>query len=953
MLAPEKMAKFRIAVPVEHEISLMDALTVFGKVYLQPGTAELEHMMPTLLSEVLEGRVSPSTLDVYEAAETVRKILGPEDELRKRLEQLLDEYEKLEKMRKIVERLIEMNISPELIERPGVRTIIDCMCVREENVADAIAELRKSGVIVRRIKVTEDTYFLVLIYERELADEVEKIKQIFERKSLEPPGWFYDKPQVVLSRIEEEKTRIKKEVYNLLVEVADVVKDAIEFEKTSRMELLSNTYNVIQEIKKLLPRLEDVISRLVAIELAKRIYKDKEESVLRGLGLPSSALEYALEVLEGKRLEETLVEKDICEKERDIVFCEPFLGSLLRYNRFYLIRRSLQYLVEKRAVQKKAEPWIALFVGEDKILQKMISETEFYTAAIETFNVDGEKAVAFIIEEEKTFENIYNVGEKYPLIRYYLTPQNVKRIDKEIKKLEEGEDRAAIILVAFFILDGIRRGKVSLKKLADLVDRRDFLELIDRVIAIKEGKIEPRILAEENRYEVLKEILDRADEASFKLREISEDIEADLELIATSEEKIIDMFIEKAKKILDDIEYILSYEIVVEAMYRAQPSISELRIFRNRRIALAEGYIPAKYKNQFVEIVKKRVPRILYFKIKDVEHGELAPTYIENRGLLKYVYSLTSMLGTPSYWEINPTIIFTTLFIIMYGMMFGDIGQGFLIFLFGLWLLKTKNRIFGISEEGAQSLGALAVLSGISSMVFGALYGFIVFLKPLSEHPILLSPLHDINEIIIIALVFGAIQLLLSMTLNTINSLRIRDYGEAIFSGTALMGIIYYLSGIYIVYYLAINNFDLGTLSAPTVQPAVYILLLSISAIIGYGLYEYIHTKKTEKIMNAVSEILEMVIAYPANSLSYIRLAAFAMAHEAFGVLAEIMATFAGELVSYLVANFLVLAIEALAVGIQSLRLIYYEFSTKFFRGGGILFEPIVKETKMQSILTK
>ncbi|RLE61099.1 MAG: hypothetical protein DRJ35_01435 [Thermoprotei archaeon] len=953
MLVPEKMARFRIAVPVEHEVELMDALTVFGKVYLQPSTADLEHMMPALLREVLEGRVSPSTLDIYEAVETVRKILRPEDELRKKLEKFLDEYEKLEKLRKIVERLIEMNISPELIGKPGIRTIIDCMCVREEDVTDAIAELRKIDVIVRRIKVTEDTYFLVLIYEREIADEVEKVKQLFERKSLEPPEWFYDKPQIVLSRIEEEKNRIKKEVYNLLTEVANIVKDAIEFEKTSRMELLSNTYKVIQEIKKLLPKLEDVINKLVVIELARRIYKNKEEALLKRLGLTSRALEYALEVLKENKLEETLVEEDICEKEKDIIFCEPFLASLLRYNRFYLIRKSLQYLVEKKVVQNLPESWIAIFIGEEKVVQNLISDTEFYKASIETFNINSEKVVAFVLEEEKTFENISNIGEKYPLIRYYLTPQDIKKINEEIKELEEDIERAAIVLIAFFILDGIRKRKVSIRKLAELIDRKDISELVNKLLMIKEGKIEPRTLAEEKRYEMLKEILDKADEATFKLREISEDIKTDLELIAAGNEKIIEVYIQKSKEVLNNIEYILSYEVIVEAMYKAQPSISELRIFRNRRIALAEGYVPAKYKNQFVEIVKKKVPRILYFKIKDVEFGEKAPTYVEHKGWLKYVYSLTAMLGTPSYWEINPTLILTVLFVIMYGMMFGDIGQGFLIFLFGLWLLKTKYRIFGISEEGAQSLGALATLSGISSIIFGILYGFIIFLKPLSEHPILLSPLHNINEIITIALIFGVIQLLLSMTLNTINNLRIRDFGGAIFSGTALMGIIYYLSGIYIVYHLAINNFNLGILSNPSIQPAIYTLLLSIGAIIGYGVYEFIHTKNSEKLMHAISEILEMVIAYPANSLSYIRLAAFAMAHEAFGVLAEIMATFAGEIVSYLVANFLVLAIEALAVGIQSLRLIYYEFSTKFFKGEGIPFEPIIEETKLQSILVK
>jgi V/A-type H+-transporting ATPase subunit I len=65
------------------------------------------------------------------------------------------------------------------------------------------------------------------------------------------------------------------------------------------------------------------------------------------------------------------------------------------------------------------------------------------------------------------------------------------------------------------------------------------------------------------------------------------------------------------------------------------------------------------------------------------------------------------------------------------------------------------------------------------------------------------------------------------------------------------------------------------------------------------------------------------------------------MAHEVFGILAENMTSFAGPLASYLVANLLVLVIEGLAVGIQAMRLIYYEFSTKFFKGTGVEFIPV------------
>ncbi|MGB9709024.1 MAG: hypothetical protein ACPL0G_03310, partial [Infirmifilum uzonense] len=245
----------------------------------------------------------------------------------------------------------------------------------------------------------------------------------------------------------------------------------------------------------------------------------------------------------------------------------------------------------------------------------------------------------------------------------------------------------------------------------------------------------------------------------------------------------------------------------------------------------------------------------------------------------------------------------------------------------------------GISREGAGTLGALATLAGISSMIFGAMYGFMFFLKPLAT-PIL-SPIHGVYEIIAVALWFGVLQLLLAMVLNVLNLLRFGDTLGAIFSGMGGMGILFYSSGVAIAYKLALNNFNFSALASPDVTLLLSLVVLSLIVVLSFGIYETITSHHKEKLMHALSEVIEMIIAFPANSLSFIRLAAFAMAHEAFSILAENMALMVGGLASYLVANFLVLGIEALAVGIQALRLTYYEFSTKFFKGEGIEFKPI------------
>ncbi|RLE62777.1 MAG: hypothetical protein DRJ38_09020, partial [Thermoprotei archaeon] len=196
-------------------------------------------------------------------------------------------------------------------------------------------------------------------------------------------------------------------------------------------------------------------------------------------------------------------------------------------------------------------------------------------------------------------------------------------------------------------------------------------------------------------------------------------------------------------------------------------------------------------------------------------------------------------------------------------------------------------------------------------------------------------------EIIGMALLFGALQLILSMILNIVNCIKMREFFEAIFGARGVAGLIFYISGVYIAYNIIISGFNLGVAASSSLLPFTAVVIGVMLLIPLTFILKGIMTKHSEYMIHGVIEILELIIEYPANSLSYIRLAAFALAHEAFGILAEALAEFLGYAPSIIFSNILVLMIEGFAVGIQALRLTYYEFSTKFFKGEGILFEPI------------
>ena len=389
---------------------------------------------------------------------------------------------------------------------------------------------------------------------------------------------------------------------------------------------------------------------------------------------------------------------------------------------------------------------------------------------------------------------------------------------------------------------------------------------------------------------------------------------------------------------------VLTCEHVIEALLRVQSYIKEFSLLRDIKVSVAEGWIPQSLVGRFEKMLSASIPRVLYLRVREPRHGERVPRLMKYEGLMGQLVKLTLMRGVPSYWEIDPTPIFTLLFVTMYGMMFGDIGLGIIVFMFGFLLRKAKGGFLGMSESGIKTLSMLSMLCGASATLFGALYGVAFLVK--AWEPLLLSPLHDLTEIIALALIFGAVQLLLSMTLNVVNCLRVGEPFEAFFGARGLAGIVFYVAGAYLAYQIAAAGFNLSAAMSPRLLPvtmtAVGALGLVPSAFIAKGIL----TGHSEEAIHGVVELLELIVEYPANSLSYIRLAAFALAHEAFGILAEALADFIGFMPSLLFANFLVLAIEGFAVGIQALRLTYYEFSTKFFKGEGLLFRPVLSTVR-------
>jgi V/A-type H+-transporting ATPase subunit I len=219
-------------------------------------------------------------------------------------------------------------------------------------------------------------------------------------------------------------------------------------------------------------------------------------------------------------------------------------------------------------------------------------------------------------------------------------------------------------------------------------------------------------------------------------------------------------------------------------------------------------------------------------------------------------------------------------------------------------------------------------------MLFGLLYGSIFGYEDIIE-PVWLSPLHHPNQMLILAVSFGVGFIILTLLVNTRNRLIAGHTMEALFDSTGLAGLMFYLGAVGGVASMA-GMADLAT-------PSWMIAILGICIVAGFKWAET-HAGLGERALVTSIETLETGINLFANTLSFMRVAAFSLNHVALALaiftLANGMGT-AGHWLTIVLGNVVIIVLEGGIVAIQALRLMYYEGFSRFFSGDGTEFVPL------------
>lgn len=356
------------------------------------------------------------------------------------------------------------------------------------------------------------------------------------------------------------------------------------------------------------------------------------------------------------------------------------------------------------------------------------------------------------------------------------------------------------------------------------------------------------------------------------------------------------------------------------------------------------GFIPKKESDRFVKLFDDLESVSVVLQPADANGKLQPPIKLKNNKFTQPFSMFVDMYGLPSYNGINPTSFVAVTYTLMFGIMFGDLGQGLVLALVGALLWKFKRF----------SLGPIITRVGISGAFFGLLYGsvfgFEEVLDPVYEAlGITFLPfkvMENVTTILVGAIALGVVIMIISILINIVTGIKNKKYAEALFGNNGIAGLLFFGS---------ILAGAVGTLLGVKMFSAAYVICLMILPLIAMFLREplsyWVRGKKYEMegsvgdfIASNFFEVFEFLLGYATNTLSFVRVGGFVLSHASMMLVVMALMNHvsgAGVPIVVVLGNIFVMVIEGLLVGIQTLRLEFYEIFSRFYSGDGKPFTPV------------
>ncbi len=539
---------------------------------------------------------------------------------------------------------------------------------------------------------------------------------------------------------------------------------------------------------------------------------------------------------------------------------------------------------------------------------KILLEFSEFPCIYQTHQISDDRICFFVIypkngEEELTKRLNIIFAEEIPIVKKFLTPDGVdfERINESIKVIEKNQ----------------------IKYQKELERIRD--DNILRIAAI---------------YETI------------------QNIEQNLWALNQFEQESVDRItveffvpIDKKKEIIDGILH----------NFRETPLINSIDI--SKKHPIFESELDQDYSEKVIsDKESKERKELSESEVKEKDLRNQAPTIMRNNFLVRPFETITRMYGTPSYHEIDPTPFIAITFPLIFGLMFGDVGHGFILVISGLigaYIFRARKG------TDLYNLCWIIFYCGLGAILGGFLYGEIFGTHELEIfniviwqlHPItipilnitLYNPLNNIMTTFKFAILIGVFHINLGWLIQAVNYWK-QERKYLAFSDS-IMKILLLTGGTILLF---TYGFDINSwliFPYPILLPLVPGILLIVLKPLGKALR--VPSLKQESYGGLIGEgsieTFETLLSVMSNAASYIRLLALSLAHislllairamvdiiQGEGLLFQSLQTF-----GLIFGNIIVILLEGLLVFLNTMRLHFYEFFFKFFQGSGKEYAP-------------
>ena len=345
----------------------------------------------------------------------------------------------------------------------------------------------------------------------------------------------------------------------------------------------------------------------------------------------------------------------------------------------------------------------------------------------------------------------------------------------------------------------------------------------------------------------------------------------------------------------------------------------------SRHIAAFTGWVPRRAMASLQAALEERFHGRYWMAAREPTRDELdqVPSLLSYPRWLRPFLPLVKSYGVPRYGEFDPALLFAVTYVLLFGAMFGDVGHGAVIMLLASFLRGRFNwlRVVGMT-------------AGAASVLFGFLYGSVFGYEELI-HPLWQSPLHDPAHMLALAVAVGVGFICVTLVINTYNRLMAGRVLDALLDGGGLAGLVFYLATVAGLHGLFTQGrFGLG------------VGLVALAALVVVAIFKWVETRAalSERLLVTLIESVETATNLFANTLSFLRVAAFSLNHVALALAVFTLAggmSAAGHWLTVLLGNVVIIVLEGGIVAIQALRLMYYEGFSRFFSGTGVEFAPL------------